>query len=225
MGTHTMTTASFFPHDLLWLSGAEAMFADDPRPDWAREALQRLPVVVVRRAASRYGDCVAIGVRGSDRAQRFAGFAPSTAVRKLVAPEDMVTDSYGDTLRARTDIPAIRALRKVIARWNDHNPLEQPFVWGPIGSVGFELATGMTATRPESDLDLVLRAPFPLSKIQARLLLDALEGLPVRVDVQMETPLGCVVLKEYVYSKAPWLLLRTNHGPRPVSNPWSLEKE
>jgi Phosphoribosyl-dephospho-CoA transferase MdcG len=45
--------------------------------------------------------------------------------------------------------PALKALREVIERWRD---LSLP--WGPIGGVGFELATGRQVTTEASDLDL-----------------------------------------------------------------------
>jgi phosphoribosyl-dephospho-CoA transferase len=90
--------------------------------------------------------------------------------------------------------------------------------WGPTGSVGFELATGVAATSTTSDLDVVVRAPEPWPLENAREIADELERLPTRVDVQLDAPAGAVMLAEY--ASGGRVLLRTPDGPRLVYDPW-----
>jgi len=90
--------------------------------------------------------------------------------------------------------------------------------WGPTGSVGFELATGTAVAGPASDLDVVIRAPELWSLARARELADDLARLPVRVDMQLDTPSGAVALAEY--ARGGRVLLRTPDGPKLVNDPW-----
>jgi len=78
----------------------------------------------------------------------------------------------------------------------------------------------LTAT---SDIDVVARAPVALSRTLAADLHDALRRLPVRVDVQIETPSGAIALAEYAANLAR-VALRTQFGPRLVENPWQEER-
>jgi phosphoribosyl-dephospho-CoA transferase len=50
-----------------------------------------------------------------------------------------------------------------------------------------------------------------------------LRRLPVRVDVQIETPSGAIALAEYAANLAR-VALRTQFGPRLVENPWQEER-
>jgi phosphoribosyl-dephospho-CoA transferase len=90
--------------------------------------------------------------------------------------------------------------------------------WGPTGSVGFELATGVAVASSTSDLDVVVRAPEPWSVENARDIEDNLAPLPTRVDVQLDTPAGAVMLAEY--TRGGRVLLRTPEGPRLTCDPW-----
>jgi phosphoribosyl-dephospho-CoA transferase len=90
--------------------------------------------------------------------------------------------------------------------------------WGPTGSVGFELATGVAAASTDSDLDVVVRAPEPLPLGNAREIADYLNRLPVRVDAQLDAPVGAVTLADYVSGGR--ILLRTPDGPILIRDPW-----
>jgi phosphoribosyl-dephospho-CoA transferase len=90
--------------------------------------------------------------------------------------------------------------------------------WGPTGSVGFELATGVAAAGAASDLDVVVRAPEPWPLERAREIADHLQRLPARVDAQLDTPAGAVALAEYV--RGGQVLVRTPDGPRLSRDPW-----
>jgi phosphoribosyl-dephospho-CoA transferase len=93
--------------------------------------------------------------------------------------------------------------------------------WGPVGSVGFELASGRKVTTETSDLDLVIRAAQEVGAEQARFLLDRTLGLETRIDVRVETPACGFSLVEYV--SATKILLRYPDGVRLGDNPWQEE--
>ena len=95
--------------------------------------------------------------------------------------------------------------------------------WGVTGSLGFELASGIRAAHPDSDLDLSLRAPDQLSRTEARTLCVLLDAAPGRIDLQLETPCGAVALREWA-SEAPRVLLKTQNGPLLVRDPWQLQQ-
>jgi phosphoribosyl-dephospho-CoA transferase len=116
-------------------------------------------------------------------------------------------------------MPALGALEAIAHQWE---ALEWP--WGPTGSVGFELATGVPATRPGSDLDLLIRAPEPLSRRDAVLLVKAADHLEAAVDIQMETPFGSVALREFASPSSKWLLMKRSIGPALVMDPWNPEE-
>src|SRR5262247_1369981 len=79
MQTHAQT------HTLLRLGSAAAVCADTPLPDWAVEQLSRAPWVVVRRERARAG-CIAVGVRGCSRSERFAGWVHPGSVEVSLTP-------------------------------------------------------------------------------------------------------------------------------------------
>src|ERR1041384_4393364 len=76
------------PHDLLRVSGAEAL-ADGPTvPDWVRSSLVNAPFVVLRRA-SRRGHLLPVGIRGASRGERFAAFISIDAILDRISPEQL----------------------------------------------------------------------------------------------------------------------------------------
>ena len=89
--------------------------------------------------------------------------------------------------------------------------------WGPVGSVGFELATAFPAANCSSDLDLIIRVSDALVPRLAEKVVEAIEDAGTRVDVLLETAAGAIALAEYVRS-GPNLLLRTVNGPRLVAS-------
>jgi phosphoribosyl-dephospho-CoA transferase len=85
--------------------------------------------------------------------------------------------------------------------------------WGPVGSVGFELATAFPAANCSSDLDLIIRLNDLLVPRVAEELVAVIEDAGARVDVLLETKAGAIALAEYVRT-GPNLVLRTVNGPR-----------
>jgi len=88
---------------------------------------------------------------------------------------------------APTATPALAVLEEVAAILAAHGFAGR---WGPGGSIGFELASGVRCTTPDSDLDLVLSAETPVTRTDAARLHADLSTLPVRIDLLLETPWG-----------------------------------
>jgi hypothetical protein len=90
--------------------------------------------------------------------------------------------------------------------------------WGPAGGAGFQLASGLPVLREDSDLDLLVRAPWPLPARLVDRLAGLVDGAPCRIDLQVDTGLGGFALSEYV--RGGRVLLKTAHGPLLVDDPW-----
>jgi phosphoribosyl-dephospho-CoA transferase len=200
------------PHDLLRLADPGCLLpapcAAPTPPAWVREALGRTPWVVVRRAAHTPAT-VPVGVRGPGRGQRWAAYVLRDAVSETVLPEDLLA------VPAPRDLPVFRA----VAALDNWTRPRWATAWGPGGSAGFELATGQPTARQGSDLDLVVRVPRPVSPSCVTRLLHALTGLPVRVDVQLQSAYGGFAAAEYSRDTGQ-VLLRTDTGPNLVADPW-----
>lgn len=186
------------PHDLLRIRCLPA-----ESPDWAVEALRIAPWVVVRRDVCP-AERVPVGVRGTTRAQRYATVIDAADVDTVVAPSEL----RGPGL---PDVPAARALPGV-ADVLDAAGVE----WGPTGSAGFTLASGVTVVTAESDLDVVVRLPRLSALNTLGNWWSRFEELPARVDCQLDLPVGGVALAD-VLGTADRVLLRTTHGPALVS--------
>ena len=199
------------PHDLLRLAQPLDAVPEDA-PPWVATALRAAPWVVVRRAAASEGQ-VAVGVRGTARAQRFAMQIPETAVTEVLSPEALAMRAA----TMRPALPAARALRAAAALLD-----EAGLPWGPTGSVGFELASGVRTVRASSDLDLLVRPTRLPARATLKRLHVALRRLPARVDCQIEIDDGAIALGELL-SGAREVLVRTPTGPRLISAPWSDE--
>jgi phosphoribosyl-dephospho-CoA transferase len=214
-----MNLSPIRPHYLLKVDAAEVIFAhgrdDHCVPSWVFRELRKTSFVVVRRGVVTR-DRIPIGIRGPERAQRWAASYPPNAVRQIITPSDLLKgfkkteDLY--------DSPVCNGLRSLAVawRWLAHS-------WGPGGSVGFELATGKPTTTRRSDLDNVICAEEHLSKSDAKRLLISARDLPVTVDIRVETPVCGFSLAEYVEPSAESMLLRTCAGPILSEDPWNTD--
>lgn len=198
-------------HDLLVLKPGSGVEAEATNPEWVRAALIQSRFVVARRKAAPPG-MIAVGVRGPSRDQRWAGFITNEDVHQVIGPG--VLRSQNAHI-ARRSLPAIEALRYAEERLR---PLT--LEWGPVGSVGYELATGLSVTRLESDLDLVIYAPHPVLRDEVRCFWNVLDVAPARIDVHLETPAGGFSLEEYVRDGQDRVLLRMPTGPILTDDPW-----
>jgi phosphoribosyl-dephospho-CoA transferase len=204
--------AELRPHDLLTPRAFEDLIVEDP-PAWLREDPSVAAMVVVRRAEMRDAR-VPVGVRGKGRNRRCAAHLPLAAITRIVTPEMLARQSAWKTAPRLGEVPHF-AILDYVSRYLD----EAGMAWGPTGSMGFELASGVACLTEASDIDLVARAPVALSRRLAADLHESLRRLPVRVDVQIETPAGAMALAEYAANLVR-VALRTPSGPRLVENPW-----
>ncbi|MEX3950473.1 malonate decarboxylase holo-ACP synthase [Paraburkholderia sp. EG287B] len=199
-------------HDLLRIA-RHTPSGDEP--DWVREALARAPWVVVRRTCAAAG-FVAVGVRGSVRSERFGTWLNTEDIESSFAPEDLLGL---EPLRARRALPAFIAL----ATLRTSAAALRHYVWGPTGSAGFELATGVPTLTASSDLDILIRLPQRVSRTAieslAQTLAQAASRAGTRIDAQLETPAGGVALAELAAHK-PRVLARASSGAQLVSDPW-----
>ncbi|MGF6315177.1 malonate decarboxylase holo-ACP synthase [Pseudomonas frederiksbergensis] len=201
--------STLLAHDLLWGMTPEQLPVDAPA--WVIESISVGQPVVVRRAMTA-PDQIAVGVRGRLREQRYATSMAITAISRRVRPEELC---HVETAR---DLPALRALAQL-------RPMLDAcgWVWGVSGSAGFELASGFAALHERSDLDLILRTPQPLSRLQARELATLLGTAECLVDMQLQTPHGAVALREWA-GPSQRVLLKNAQVACLVTDPWNPQE-
>lgn len=192
------------PHDLIRIQPAYIdkllREASADMGELLREQLDRSPFVVVRRAYSWDG-MVPVGVRGAERNQRHAAWLDERQIVEVHEPESLHTRVF------TRDLPAFAALQELERCWRN-----APFLWGPTGSVGFELASLTDVVNEESDLDIVIRCDTPTTLKQLRKLGEYCSSMPCAVDMQIETPVGSFALQEYLHSPNRFVI-RTQSGP------------
>ncbi|MNZ73375.1 Phosphoribosyl-dephospho-CoA transferase [compost metagenome] len=201
------------PHDLVRFRNPDSIIFDSPKPGWAIESLMRAPFVVVRRAPM-LGSAVPVGIRGGSRNQRLAATIELDHIIQRVAPEELALSKSWRTNKHLQEIGISYALEFV-----DSILTQERMNWGPTGSVGFELASGIFTATENSDLDIIIRVTKFLPVDTSKELIAKLLQAPVKVDVQLETIKGCVILAEYARGESS-IMLRTTDGPRLVKNPW-----
>lgn len=209
--------APYRPHDLLFARTRDGFTAAGARPDWLDDAdwLARAPLVV-RREVTGAG-CIPAGARGPLRRQRCAGWLAADAVARCVTPERLaaaVVKGPALDLRAAADqLPCIAALLALAPRLQALG-----LDWGPAGGAGFWLASGLPVLRPESDLDLLVRAPQPLPAALVGALSALQDHAACRIDIQLDTGHGGFALGEYL--RGGRVMLKTAAGPMLVADPW-----
>lgn len=209
-----MQAAPYRPHDLLWAPDDSVQLAG-ARPEWAdAEWLSSAPLVV-RRESTAAG-LVPVGLRGRARSQRCTAYVPHVAVRRCVTPE-MLAGTLPTGCAQAGAFAVLSALREVAPALDATG-----LAWGPTGGAGFFLATGLAVLRPESDLDLVVRAPQPLGSAQAMALAEVQRQSACRIDIQIDTGHGAFALAEWTRAGGR-VMLKTNDGPLLCANPWEPE--
>jgi len=202
-------------HDLLEIDAKGLISTYASVPDWVEEELRKSPFVVVRRGLATEQE-ISVGVRGTERNQRWAAFCHSKLVKSVLTPPQLLTRAI-PTSRANA-IPALRALHLLKERW-----MESVLPWGPGGSVAFELASCRHVATPESDLDIVIYAERRMTAEEAKSLCDRAMNLPAVVDIRVETP-GCeFFLKEFAGRSPAAILLRVPRGIVLAKDPWGDE--
>ncbi len=198
------------PHDLLWLTTRDAL--EGISESWVENAWHIGLPVVVRRDVDANGR-IPVGVRGLKRDQRAAGWVSPAHVARVVSPEQLAVEN--DLLRSPfiTQPPVQVAVLLSRQSW--------PWSWGITGSTGYALATGIPVIHADSDLDLIIRAPLPLTRAELTLWQSQLSQALCRADTQVDTPIGGFALAEWL--REGKALLKTARGPQLVRDPWQRE--
>ena len=199
------------PHDLLWLKPGAAL--EGILDDWVAQQWNPNLPLVVRRDVNHQGR-IPVGVRGNRREQRAAGWVQASDVRRQMTP-DMLAEHTRLLDSPFCSLPPVQAALKLTGQnWG--------WQWGITGSTGFALATGVAVLHADSDLDLLIRAPEPLSREALLHWQSSVMALPCRADTQVETPYGAFALNEWL--REGRVLLKTDHGPRLTASPWFREE-
>jgi phosphoribosyl-dephospho-CoA transferase len=204
---------SFRVHDLLLLRQGVVSSAGVAKPTWLTSRDPSDLWVVVRRATTPDG-LVAVGMRGSNRQQRWGCFADSADVKERFRPSQLYSCRVR---RTRIVVPALAALS-----WLEGQLDKSELHWGPVGSVGFELATGQQVVTGTSDLDIALFAPTRFTRDTARDLWSLMKSAPAKVDVRVETPLCGFSLEEYAREGAEKVFVRLPENRKLATDPWSV---
>jgi phosphoribosyl-dephospho-CoA transferase len=197
-------------HDLLWIARDAELFPEVQQA-WVRDALSQMPVVIVRRAEAPLG-FAAVGVRGPRRELRFAALVELKDVRNVRTPESLASERGWHENNA--GIPD--RLRETLTSF-DELSMREKLVWGPVGSVGYHLATGLPVTTNESDVDVLIRCEVPPGQLMLSAVRDVAKKSLARLDVILEGPPGAAALEE-LHSQA--VLLKTSRGSRIAAFTW-----
>jgi phosphoribosyl-dephospho-CoA transferase len=211
---------AFRPHYLLAVDPKqliEAVCKYSSVPEWVEEQVQTTPFVVVRRGLAT-GHEIPIGVRGKERNQRWAAFCHPKLVKSIITPSQLLTRPI-PTSRVNAT-PALCTLDLLKERWMD---LGRP--WGPGGSIGFELATGMHVVKPESDLDIVIYATRRITADEAKSLCARAKDLPAVVDIRVETPVFGFSLWEFASDRPAAILMRAPNEVMLGTDPWAMNSQ
>lgn len=203
------------PHDLLWVTGVDGLATDQSLPTWATAEWLAVAPVVIRRETITDSAWLPVGLRGKTRSERFKALLSVDAIKHCVQPEFLVQTEAWNIYSQFSAFPAVRALESIASSLSNMG-----LHWGPTGSVGFALATGLPVLRDESDLDIVLYAPSPIPPEKITLLQDLLDSQLCRIDMQIETGSGGFAFAEWAAGRKT-VLLKTGDGPVLTADPWS----
>ena len=200
-------------HDLILLGTESAVISTQGGTACPYFNPNQRPWVVVRRGRVSDG-LIPMGVRGSQRHERWPGFTRLGEVLGVRRPDQLRLLLAEDSRRA---LQAFRTLSYLESRL-----VGLEMIWGPGGSVGYELASGIPAVRSDSDLDFILFAPRKLEIAEAQDLWRMISSAPGKVDALVETPYCGFSLQEFVTAPPRKILLRTSDGRILGSDPWNL---
>jgi phosphoribosyl-dephospho-CoA transferase len=203
-------------HDLLLLRSKPMIQSLPEPPAWLNSALNGSLWVVVRRGFSPAGT-IAVGIRGTDRCERWEGFIDASEIEIRKSPAQL---RFLRAQQSRRTLPAFQALAFLESCFT-----EIGLEWGPGGSVGFELASGRAVVRDQSDLDLVIFAPERIAHKEALDLWKQVSASPNKVDALVETPYCGFSLEEYATRESETILLRTPSGRVLGRDPWAASEE
>ncbi len=200
-------------HDLLKIKNVDAFLENLQQDNWINEAIRRAPFVVVRRCILTES-LIPVGIRGFERSQRLAASLCYNNISDKISPEQISKLNLWENNEHIKNTKIYNILQSV-----DYILEQEGISWGPTGSTGFELVSGITTVNKGSDLDIIIRAENPLNLNTAIRVKEKLDEIPFVIDSQIETPKGSISLIEYSRNVHP-ILLRTVNGPCLVNDPW-----
>ena len=202
-------------HDLLLLRSGTVSSVGAARPAWVTSSPADNLWLVVRRAVAPEG-LVAVGIRGDHRHERWADFAELADIKEILRPSQLFSCMAS---RDRISLPALVALFWLELQLDELD--KSQLDWGPVGGVGFELATGHRVVTATSDLDIALFAPTRFTRETARDLWSVVSVAPAKVDVRVETPYCGFSLEEYARAGDKQILVRLPSGRKLAADPWA----
>jgi phosphoribosyl-dephospho-CoA transferase len=200
-------------HDLILLGTESTITSAEGKPACPYLDPKQRSWVVVRRGRISDG-LIPVGVRGAQRHERCAGFTGLSEVLEIRRPDQLRLLLAEDSRRALQAFRTLSYLESHLAGLD--------MSWGPGGSVGYELASGIPAVRDDSDLDFILFAPTKLDIADSQELWRMISSAPGKVDALVETPFCGFSLEEFATTSPRKILLRTSDGRILGSNPWNL---
>jgi len=200
-------------HDLLKIKDVNQFLKYIQQNNWINEAIRRAPFVVVRRSILT-SSLIPVGIRGFERSQRFAASLSYNNISDKISPEQISKSKLWETNEHIKNTKIYNVLQSI-----DYILEQEGLSWGPTGSTGFELVSGMPTVNKNSDLDIIIRAKKPLDLNTAIRVKEKLDEIPFVIDSLIETPEGSISLIEYSKNIHP-ILLRTVNGPYLVTDPW-----
>jgi len=211
----TASASAFSPHDLLWMADRHGLTDDGALPSWASADWLICAPAVVRREKVFDPHRIPVGLRGKTRSQRFKSYLDRVAVARCIKPEMLVPHVVRDPGFYAGKFAAVDMLLKLIPVLDAIG-----LRWGPTGGVGFALASRLSVLRPDSDLDLVVRAFHPLDAEVTKTLQAASLSAACRLDIQIDTGHGAFSLAEWAVGRRR-VLLKTDVGPFLTDDPWN----
>ncbi|QQP13897.1 malonate decarboxylase holo-ACP synthase [Lysinibacillus agricola] len=172
-------------------------------PPWVANSSAATSYGVVRRAQIT-NELVPIGLRGNARHERYGTTIHKKYILEIIKPYSLIEqlDNFKDN-RFYTLLNSIR-----------HKFDPYKIKWGPTGSVGFELATGIPVTSKKSDLDLII-CMDAIDEVLLDKISNLLADSRIMIDPQIEIPrIGAFLLKDYMENKENGFILRTFYGPK-----------
>ena len=127
---------------------------------------------------------------------------------KSLKAQDLVAPALWELCYQQHSLQQIRSLFTI------HSFLHQRHVeWGIGGSVGYELASGISVANANSDLDIILYMDAPLNAVLLKEISDFFSTLPCKLDVQIEARLGAASLYELAQQTTERVMIKSNKGP------------
>lgn len=189
-------------HDIVRFRDVGTIAFHEEVPDWVKARPASRHHAVVRRMKTT-AQTVAIGLRGKGRSERIAGFIKKADIEEIITPQSLVSGLAHDRNSRFHDI--LTEIDAIVSPFG--------YEWGPTGSIGFELATGIPVTTHTSDLDMTVYVPSSPDYQVLVQLYEQLQQCSLRIDAQIEFgKMGAALLADMVKFKSGFLL-RTSSGP------------